>query len=95
MNKENIIKKITISIGDTEAEVTPEQARKLHAALSELLNIQPPVQTIEKHIHHHDRPWFPYITWPSTIRVGTPIQDPNKWKINYLSGTCTANLQVY
>lgn len=62
-----IISKITIEIGDVKAPVTLDQARKLHAALSEMFGIQEKVR-----IEYVDRyrdwhwPWArPYYSWSS------------------------------
>lgn len=47
--------KLTIQIGDTKVNVTKDEARDLHKALSEMFG--------EKvtHEHHYSRPWY----WPS------------------------------
>lgn len=58
MKSEKIIKKITIDIAGTEVEVTPQQAKNLHEALSELLGLDKPEAV--KHIHHYDRWYWPY-----------------------------------
>lgn len=49
--------KLTIQIGDTKVNVTKDEARDLHKALSEMFG------TKTEHVHHYDyhRPWY----WPS------------------------------
>lgn len=46
--------KLTIQIGDTKVNVTKDEARDLHKALSEMFG-----ETV-KHEHHYNRPWY----WP-------------------------------
>lgn len=64
MEKENkpIISKITIQIGDTKANFTMDQARKLHAALSEMFGIK----EVEKVVYRDwSWPWNrPVYTYP-------------------------------
>lgn len=93
--KNQIIKKITIEIGGTEVDVTPEQARDLHEALGKLLNVAAPTQIIEKH-HYDHRPrqiYWPYVgpTWTSGGAMAPTPAD--KWTITCKS-TGNASLQV-
>ena len=64
MSKE-IVKKITISIGGTEVEVTPKQARELHNVLAELLGLEAK-ETIVIH-EWYPRYWYypAYPTYPT------------------------------
>ena len=61
MSKE-IVRKITISIGGTEVEVTPKQARELHNVLAELLGLEAK-ETIVIH-EWHPRYWY-YPAYPA------------------------------
>lgn len=102
MSKENIIKKITIDIADTEIEVTPKQALALYEALGELLN-QPKEKVIEKHVY--ERPWYPRWQWapgitlygaqPLTIGSGAyTVPDADKYRITYTANSNTVALSV-
>ena len=62
MSKE-IVKKITISIGGTEVEVTPKQARELRDVLAELLGLEAK-ETIVIH-EWYPRYWY-YPAYPTT-----------------------------
>jgi hypothetical protein len=84
--KENIIKKITIEIGETEVEVTPKQALALYEALADLLNKSPKV--VEKHVHHDQ-----YIRWPY---YGTTWTGPGigPYTVRYSGKTQAVNLSL-
>ena len=59
-NEKPIIAKITLLIGDTKAQVTLEQAKKLHAALGEMFGAK---ETIVYRDNYH-WPWSrPYYTY--------------------------------
>lgn len=65
-----IIKKITLDIDGIEIGLTPEQAKKLHMALDELIGEK---RTVE-HVHHHDN-WYwqqPYRWTYGTVGIGQP-----------------------
>lgn len=88
MNKENIIKKIEIQIGGTNVSVTPEEARNLLDALSELLNAEPKVKIIEIEKYRNNLiPNSPYWYYSSS-------SIDNKWKIDYSSSNNTVSLVV-
>lgn len=95
MKNDNIIKKITINIGDTEAEVTPEQAKALFDALGQLLGESKPIQVTERHVHH-DYPYrWPYWTWTGqTLTGGTLSPHYDKWTVTYNAQSNTALLSV-
>jgi hypothetical protein len=67
---ENIIKKIELDIDGVNIVLTPEQAKKLHAALGELMGAQETV----KHVHHYEhRPYVNSWVWPygsTTVYAG-------------------------
>ena len=67
MSKE-IVKKITISIGGTEVEVTPKQARELHNVLAELLGLEAKETIV---IHE----WYPRY-WCYPAYPAYPTTDP-------------------
>ena len=95
MSKE-IIKSIEINIGDTTVKVTPKQAGELLEALSTLLNAQPQVKIIERHVHHDRQPYvWPWYNQP-TISVGGTASDPqwNKWTISYSDKTQNAVMSI-
>ena len=71
MNKDVQISKITIKIGNKEAELTVEQAIELQEALTNLLGIQPEKETI-----YVDRPYV-YPTYPT---YPTYPYDWQKWE---------------
>jgi hypothetical protein len=48
---ENVIKKITLEIGGKEIDLTPDEVKQLHAALSELMDKPAEVR------------WYPYTPW--------------------------------
>jgi hypothetical protein len=90
MSKKDIIKEITIEIAGTEVSVTPQQARNLHEALTELLGLSQPPQKIVEHVYR-DR-WYPYWTWGSSSIGGTTVD--NTWTVSYQGSTGSANLSV-
>lgn len=52
------IDKITLKIGETKVAVTMDQAKKLHAALSEMFGVK---ETVKHEYHNiYDKPW----NWP-------------------------------
>jgi hypothetical protein len=89
----NIIKTIKIEIAGTEVEVTPEQAKSLHAALAGLLGLDSP-KIVEKEVWR-DRyyPYWPYqgVTW-TTYGTANPT-NPN-WTVSYLADSSSASLQI-
>lgn len=50
--------KLTIQIGDTKVQVTKEEAKDLHKALSELFG-----EKQAANHYHYNRPWY----WPNTF----------------------------
>ena len=95
--KDKMIKKITIEIAGIEIEVTPQQAKDLHAALQELLGLNKPTQIVEKEvIRDRWHPYWPYyyktMTWPETGTAANPY--PNKWTVTYHSTDSTAKVLV-
>ncbi len=76
--KNNIIKKLTISIGGKEVDVTPKQAKDLYEALGELIGAQ---TVVKEYVPYQQWVWpttYPYapgITWLSgtsgTLTNGT------------------------
>jgi hypothetical protein len=94
MSKDNIIKKITIEIGEVDAELTPKQAKALHEALGELLGLNRPVQqVIERHYDHPRWPWKPYIYYGTTTFSGTS-GFPDKYKVTYSDKSGVASLKI-
>jgi hypothetical protein len=94
--KDRIIKTITIEIAGVEVEVTPQQAKDLHRALSELLGLDKPQQIIEKEVirDHYHNPYWPYITktWPSSGTAGNPNID--RFRVTYSSENANARLAI-
>lgn len=58
--KDNIIKKLTISIGGKEVDITPKQAKDLYEALGELIG----AQTVVKEYYPYQQ-WV----WPYSYRI--------------------------
>lgn len=50
---DNIIKKIVLDLGRKQVELTPEQCKKLKAALDEMFG-----KEVVREVHHHD--YWPY-----------------------------------
>lgn len=104
MSKENIIKKITINIGGKDVEVTPDEAKKLHVALGELLGVTPVKEYVKEYVPYTPyAPLRPYVypttpTWPYAgpfYYSGTA----NEWgygtaTVSYTSTTGEAHLTV-
>jgi len=68
MKQENIIKKLTISIGGKDVDVTPKQAKDLYEALGELIGSQ---KVVKEYVPYQQWVWpyqYPY-TW--TVSTGT------------------------
>lgn len=86
----NIIKTIKIDIAGTEVEVTPEQAKQLHAALAGLLGLDKPAKVIEKEVVR-DR-YYPYR--PFYYQTGTIDTSNQPFKIWYSSADSSARLQI-
>lgn len=86
---DNIIKKIVLDLGKKQVELTPEQCRKLKAALDEMFG-----KKEEKHYHHHHDIWWPYwysststITWPQ--ETSWEYQVTNDISASYSNNTMT------
>lgn len=57
MKQENIIKKLTISIGGKDVDVTPKQAKDLYEALGELIGSQ---KVVKEYVPYQQWAWQPY-----------------------------------
>lgn len=94
MQKNNIIKKITIEIGDVEVSVTPEDAKKLHSALGELLGENKPIQISPVIIEKHITPYRPYWQWNTDkVWLGDGQPSSGTWTA-FDTSTNTATLKV-
>jgi hypothetical protein len=63
MKDNNIIKKLTISIGGKDVDVTPKQAKDLYEALGELIGAQKVVTEYVPYRQQWVWPYTPSITW--------------------------------
>lgn len=90
--------KIVVRMGDTEQSLTLEQAKKLHAQLSELF-----AAPHETHIHHHDYWWrrsgtlSPLPTWPPQFVSDAKVRLSNTSDLSLKadgSGNAVATLSV-
>lgn len=69
------IDKITLKIGDTKVAVTMDQAKALHAALSEMFGGHKTI--IERHYDNWRWPWTqPMVTWTSSSSDGASFAYP-------------------
>lgn len=97
MKNKNIIKTITIDIAGTEVEVTPEQAKNLQEALTELLGLNKPTKVIEKEVvrdRYYPTPYWPYrqITWSGSGTAQNP--EINKWTVSYAAPNANAMVKI-
>lgn len=90
----DIIKKITIAIGEVDAELTPKQAKALHEALGDLLGLNKPVQLTPVVVRDNWHPYWPYgrHIWCGTMTGTTPA--PDKWTVNYSANSGVASLKM-
>ncbi len=95
MNK-NIIKTIKIDLAGTEVEVTPLQAKELHAALGSLLGLdKPAIKFVERNTVRDPLPgypWYwPYQTFTQTLNA---IEFPEPLKVTYSGSTGSALVKI-
>lgn len=95
MKDKNIIKTITIDIAGTDVKVTPQQAKDLHEALSQLLGLNAPKEVVRE--VHYNRPYYwphRWQTWSLGAQSGTIGGTSDNWNVSYQASTANALLQV-